>query len=73
LLILIDIHAILSVFASQTAQIILKGVRKNKALIVFPFSTRFFCWLYRLHPAFLAPIQRKIIGDFRLLRKVSDI
>jgi NAD(P)-dependent dehydrogenase (short-subunit alcohol dehydrogenase family) len=57
----------------QAAQIILKGVRKNKALIVFPFSARFFCWLYRLHPAFLAPIQRKIIGDFRLLRKVSDV
>jgi len=53
---------------NRAAQIILKGIRKNKAVIVFPFSARFFTWFYRLHPAFLAPIQRKIIGDFRLLR-----
>lgn len=53
---------------NRAAQIILKGVRKNKAVIVFPFSARFFTWFYRLHPAFLVPIQRKIIGDFRLLR-----
>jgi len=52
----------------RAAQIILKGVRKNKAVIVFPFSTRFFVWFYRLHPPFLAPFQRKIIGDFRQLR-----
>jgi len=57
----------------KAAQIILKGVRKNKALIAFPFSARFLCWLYRLHPAFLAPIQRKIIGDFRRLREVSNL
>lgn len=56
----------------QAAQIILKGVRRNKALISFPFSARFFCWLYRIHPAFLAPVQRKIIGDFRLLRNDSQ-
>jgi len=53
---------------NRAAQIILKGIRKNKAVIVFPFSARFFSWFYRLHPAFLAPIQRKIIDDFRLLR-----
>ena len=68
-----DIRAILSVFVSQAAQIILKGVRKNKALIVFLFSARVFCWLYRRHQTFLAPIQRKIIGDFRLLRNAPDI
>lgn len=52
----------------RAAQIILRGVRKNKAVIVFPLSARFFAWLYRLHPAVLAPIQRRIIGDFRRLR-----
>jgi NAD(P)-dependent dehydrogenase (short-subunit alcohol dehydrogenase family) len=56
----------------QAAQLILKGVRKNKALIVFPFIAQFFHWFYRLHPAFLTPIQRKIIGDFRLLRETSE-
>jgi NAD(P)-dependent dehydrogenase (short-subunit alcohol dehydrogenase family) len=56
----------------QAAQVILKGARKNKALIVFPFSARIFSWFYRLHPALLAPIQRKIIGDFRQLRTASE-
>ncbi len=56
----------------RAAQIILKGVHRNKAVIVFPFSARFFTWFYRLHPAFLAPIQRKIIGDFRLLREDDE-
>lgn len=56
----------------RAAQIILKGIRKNKALISFPFSARFFCWLYRLHPALMAPIQRKIIADFRRLREATE-
>ncbi len=56
----------------QAAQLILKGVRKNKALIVFPTIARIFYWLYRLHPAFLVPIQHKIIADFRRLREDSD-
>ena len=43
----------------QAAQVILKGVRKNKALIVFPFSAQIFSWFYRLHPALLAPIRVK--------------
>lgn len=57
---------------NRAAQIILKGISKNKSVIVFPFSARFFTWFYRLHPAFLAPIQHKIIGDFRLLRADFD-
>jgi NAD(P)-dependent dehydrogenase (short-subunit alcohol dehydrogenase family) len=56
----------------QAAQIILKGVRKNKAVIVFPFVARFFWWLYRLHPVLLAPIHRKMVADFRRLRTASE-
>jgi NAD(P)-dependent dehydrogenase (short-subunit alcohol dehydrogenase family) len=56
----------------QAAQIILKGVRKNKAVIVFPFAARLFWWLYRLHPVFLAPIHRKMVSDFRRLRSASE-
>ncbi|MEJ2100563.1 MAG: SDR family NAD(P)-dependent oxidoreductase [Desulfobacterales bacterium] len=55
----------------QAAQRILKGVRKNKAVIVFPFGARFFYWLYSFHPAFLVPIHRKMLADFRLLRETS--
>jgi NAD(P)-dependent dehydrogenase (short-subunit alcohol dehydrogenase family) len=56
----------------RAAQIILKGVRKNKAVIVFPFGARFFHWLYNLHPAVLVPIHRKMLADFRLLRTASE-
>ena len=57
---------------NRAAQIILKGVRKNKAVIVFPFGARFFHWLYSFHPAFLLPIHRKMLADFRLLRTASE-
>ena len=57
---------------NRAAQIILKGVRKNKAVIVFPFGARFFHWLYSFHPAFLVPIHRKMLADFRLLRAASE-
>jgi short-subunit dehydrogenase len=60
------------VVPEQAAQIILKGVRKNKALIVFPFVARILWWLYRLHPILLAPIHRKMIADFRRLRTASE-
>lgn len=56
----------------QAAQIILKGVRKNKAIIVFPFAARIFWWLYRFHPILLAPIHRKMVADFRRLRTASE-
>jgi NAD(P)-dependent dehydrogenase (short-subunit alcohol dehydrogenase family) len=56
----------------QAAQIILKGVRKNKAVIVFPFGARFFYWIYSIHPAFLIPIHRKMLADFRLLRTAAE-
>lgn len=56
----------------RAAQIILKGVRKNKAVIVFPFAARIFWWLYRLHPMLLAPIHHKMLADFRRLRTASE-
>ena len=55
----------------QAAQIILKGISKNRAVIVFPFVARIFWWLYRLHPVLLAPIHRKMLADFRRLRTAS--
>ncbi len=58
--------------AKRAAQLILKGVRKNKAVIVFPFGARIIWWLYRLHPVFLAPIHRKMMADFRRLRTASE-
>lgn len=56
----------------QAAQIILKGVRKNKAVIVFPLGARIIWWLYRLCPVLLAPLHRKIMADFRRIRTASE-
>jgi hypothetical protein len=41
-------------------------------MINFPFVTRIFWWLYRLHPVLLASIHRKMIADFRRLRTASE-
>lgn len=55
--------------ATYAARAILRGVSRNKAVITVPFYVRFFWWLYRLHPALLFPWSRKIVQDFRSLRK----
>lgn len=52
----------------KAAQLILKGVMRNKAIITFPFYAVFLWWLYRLHPALLSPLGRKGVKDFRAVR-----
>ncbi len=54
--------------AEKTARLILDGVAKNKAIIVFPFAARLAWWLYRLHPSLAAPFARKMIKSFRSVR-----
>jgi short-subunit dehydrogenase len=54
--------------APRAAQVILKGVSRNKAVITTPFYARIFWWLYRLHPALLYHWSRKIACEFRGLR-----
>ena len=46
----------------------LKGVVRNKAVIVFPLAGRVAWLLHRIHPALLAPFHGKIVRDFRVLR-----
>src|SRR5262249_25867294 len=50
--------------SQDAAQIILRGIEKNKAIIAFPFYARFFWWLHRLSPKLTAPLERKTIKDF---------
>lgn len=53
---------------TQAARVILRGVARNQEIIVFPFYARLLWWLYRLHPALLAPLARKTVKDFRAIR-----
>ena len=52
----------------KAAELILKGVARNKAIITFPFYAGLLWWLYRLHPALLNPLRRKTVKEFRALR-----
>ena len=48
----------------RAARIILRGVSRNRAIIIFPFLARFIWWLYRLSPSMFAPLSRKLTRDF---------
>jgi NAD(P)-dependent dehydrogenase (short-subunit alcohol dehydrogenase family) len=54
--------------SKKAAQEILRGVARNRAIIVFPFHARIIWWLYRLHPSVLIPLGRRVIKDFRAFR-----
>jgi NAD(P)-dependent dehydrogenase (short-subunit alcohol dehydrogenase family) len=47
---------------------ILDGVKKNQALIIFPFYAKFIWWLQRICGAFGLPLARSMVRDFRKLR-----
>jgi NAD(P)-dependent dehydrogenase (short-subunit alcohol dehydrogenase family) len=52
----------------RAAQLILNGVMRNQAIIVFPLSARILWRLHRLSPTMLFPIGRKLVRDFRRRR-----
>ena len=51
--------------ATQAAGAILRGVRRNREVVVFPRHARLLWWLYWLHPALLAPLNRKLLEVLR--------
>lgn len=55
----------LFVAPSAAAVAILRGVERNRATIVFPFSARVIWWLYRLHPVFVAPLLWVLLSMVR--------
>ena len=55
----------------EAARIILRGVARNKAIIVFPFYGRLLWRLQRLHSSLIKPLARKTVNDFRKLRTES--
>jgi len=56
---------------TRAARVILRGVARNRARIVFPFGYRVVWWLSRFHPALVSPISRKVLNDVRRLRQDS--
>ncbi len=55
--------------AEKAAKVTLKGVARNRAIIVFPFHARIFWSLYRIFPGIAAPISQKVMKDFRAIRQ----
>ena len=53
---------------NAAARIILRGVARNKAMIVFPFYSRLLWWLLRIHDSLLNPLSRKTVKEFRAAR-----
>ncbi len=53
---------------TDAARIILRGVARNKAIIVFPFYGRLLWWLLRLNNSLLNPLARKSVNEFRAAR-----
>lgn len=53
----------------RAAQLILRGVERDHAIIVFPLSAKLLWWLYRLSPSLLFLLGRKLVRDFRAERQ----
>jgi len=52
----------------KAAKTILRGVARNRAIIVFPLHARITWWIHRLCPSLIAPIGRKAIRNFWAIR-----
>ena len=53
----------------RAAELMLKGILQNKAIIVFPMFARILYSLYRLSPSLLFPIGRKLMRSYRAKHK----
>jgi len=53
---------------TKAAQEILKGVERNKGIIVFPFHARVMWWLQRIHPNAMDLMNKEAIKAFRKIR-----
>ena len=52
----------------RAAEIILRGVARNRAMIVFPLNARIAWWLHRLHPSIMVLIGRYNMKRFRKIK-----
>lgn len=58
-------HPLKLIGVEEAARRILKGVDRNRAILVFPWHARLLWRLYRLLPSLLFPIGRKMVRDYR--------
>lgn len=56
----------------KSAKKILKGVKKNKALIIFPFHAKFLSWLYKVSPSIFFLIGNDDSKKFRRMRFANN-
>jgi len=52
----------------QAARAILRGVERNREMIVFPFSIRMAWWVYRVCPGAFGPLLQRMLKRFRTIR-----
>ena len=53
---------------AAAARLVLRGVERNKGMIVFPFSSGLLWRLYRMWPNLLAPMGSRMLSTFRAVR-----
>jgi NAD(P)-dependent dehydrogenase (short-subunit alcohol dehydrogenase family) len=56
------------VTAPDAARAILRGVERNRAIIVFPFYARLLWWLTRIYPGSLRGLHRRTLAQMRAMR-----
>ncbi len=56
----------------HVARVILRGVERNRGIIVTDFPSRLLWWLYRLNPALIDPLGRAILRDLRACRSADS-
>ena len=56
------------VSAAAAARAILRGVERNRSIMVFPFYARLAWWLMRIHPDALGGLHRKTLAKLRATR-----
>lgn len=55
----------------DAVRVLLRGVEKNRSIIVCPFQSRLTWWLYRLAPAWIDKMIAKTVDQFRQEHRVS--
>ena len=54
--------------AEEAARLTVRGIERNRAIIVFPLYARFLWWLNRLHVGLGSSLGRRALKDFRAAR-----
>jgi short-subunit dehydrogenase len=64
-----DVPQFMLMNTSKAAQVILRGVSRNRAIIVFPFLARYLWWLHRISPSISVFMARVMTESQRRYRR----